>query len=289
MKEFKLTFLLTLLMSMLGAKAFAYNAKIDGIYYNFFGNKAVVTYLSNSAATNSNSDAYSGIIVIPDTVTYNGVTYYVGGIDSQAFRNCRGLRNIVVPNTVTSIGSEAFKNCGLKSITIPNTVTSIAYSTFEDCSSLTSVTIPNSVTSIGNSAFRDCSGLTSVTIPNSLTSIGGLAFAYCYRLTSVTIPNSVTSIGSSAFSECSSLTNVRVPVTDYSAFCNNSIVSLIKSNIEKPIILIDENDNEIKDYSIPEDVTSIGSYAFCNCSGLTSVTIPNSVTSIGHSAFSDCI
>ena len=243
MKEFKLTFLLTMLMSMLGAKAFAYNAKIDGIYYIFSGNMAVVTYLSNSAATNSNSDAYSGIIVIPDTVTYNGVTYYVGGIGSQAFRNCRGLRNIVVPNTVTSIGYEAFKNCGLKSITIPNTVTSIAYSTFEDCSSLTSVTIPNSVTSIG----------------------------------------------SSAFTECSSLTNVRVPVTDYSAFCNNSIVSLIKSNIEKPIILIDENDNEIKDYSIPEDVTSIGSYAFCNCSGLTSVTIPKSVTSIGHSAFYGCI
>ena len=87
----------------------------------------------------------------------------------------------------------------VKDIVIPNGVTSIGQYTFEGCSGLTSVIIPNSVTSIGNNAFYDCSGLTSVTIPNSVTSIGAFAFDGCSGLTSVTIPNSVTSIDERAF------------------------------------------------------------------------------------------
>ena len=71
-------------------------------------------------------------------------------------------------------------------MTIPNSVTSIGSEAFRDCIGLTSVAIPDSVTSIGNYAFKGCSGLTSVTIPNSVTSIGDEAFFYCDNLTSVT-------------------------------------------------------------------------------------------------------
>ncbi len=110
---------------------------------------------------------------------------------------------------VTSIGSEAFKDCSsLASITLPNSVTSIGNNAFHDCNSLTSVTLPNSVTSIGNNAFFSCSSLESVTVGNSVTSIGAGAFYGCDSLTSITIPDSVTSVGVGAFSGCRSLASI---------------------------------------------------------------------------------
>ena len=114
-----------------------------------------------------------------------------------------------IPNSVTSIGGEAFYWCeSLIKITLPNSVTSIGDEAFDGCSGLTSIEIPNSVTSIGDYAFSGCSGLTSVEIPNRVTSIGGGAFWSCHNLKGIKIPNSVTSIGAYAFDDCGSLTDV---------------------------------------------------------------------------------
>ncbi len=286
--------LLLLLALFLPAIATAHDFEVDGIYYNINGNNATVTYRGSYSSSYSNE--YTGQVVIPETVTYNGTTYSVTSIGYSAFSGCTGLTSIDIPNSVTSIGYSAFSNCsGLTSINIGNSVTSIGYSAFAGCSGLTSVNIPNSVTTIGSSAFEGTgwynnqpnglvyAGLvaykykgtmplgTNITIREGTVGIASSAFYSCHGLTSVTIPNSVTSIGGSAFSYCSGLSEVTIP---------NSVTSIATEAFSYC--------HGLTSVTIPNSVTSIGSSAFFHCSGLTSVTIPNSVTSIANEAFSGC-
>ena len=158
---------------------------VDGIYYNYLGgNNVKVTYRGNFY--DKYDDEYSGEVIIPSTVTYNGTTYSVTSIGSGAFEYCRSLTSITIPNSVTTIGGSAFEACSsLTSITIPESVTSIGQYAFYRCSSLTSVTIGNSVTYIGEEAFYLCSSLNEVTLGTGLKTIGEKAFADCSKLQDV--------------------------------------------------------------------------------------------------------
>ena len=231
--------------------------EIDGIWYNLYKSlqKAEVTYKGQEPW---DYHEYSGSIAIPTTVTHEGVTYSVTSIGEWAFSKCR-LTDITIPASVTSIGNSAFDRCSnLTDITIPASVTSIRYGTFAGCSSLTDINIPESVTSIGKEAFSDCSSLTAITIPESVTSIGDYAFEYCCSLTAINIPQNVTSIGNYAFQHCSSLTAITVDdentIYDSRSGCN----AIIETNSNT---LIQGCSTTI----IPENVTSIGNYAFINC------------------------
>ena len=209
-------------------------------------------------------------------------------IGQESFSNCKFLKSITIPNSVTSIGDYAFSGCSsLTSITIPNSVTSIGNDAFYKCTSLASITIPNSVTSIGNDAFYNCpikyatisafivsyidKGKLKEVFITSGESIGRSAFYNCSSLTSITIPNSVTSIGDYAFSRCSSLTSITIP---------NSVTSIGKDAFS--------NCSSLQSITIPNRVSTIGEYAFYKCTSLASITIPDSVSSIGRSAFEGC-
>lgn len=147
-------------------------------------------------------------IVIPST--HQGLP--VTSVAADAFRGCRELLGITIPDSVTYIGSGAFADCsGLLTVSLPSTVASIESSTFEGCSSLLSITLPSSVMSIESSAFVGCTVLREITIPESVTHIGGYAFSACTALSSVKIPDSVLTVDLGAFHGCTMLSEVTIP------------------------------------------------------------------------------
>ena len=254
---FRTIFFILLLCDVVTAKAHDFMA--GGIYYNITDNNKRTVEVVYRGSYSNQYDEYSGSVIVPELVSYNGNIY-----------------------TVTSIGKDAFFQClNLASITIPNSVTNIGDFAFQCCSGLTSITIPNSVTSIGNLAFASCSGLNSVIIGNSVTSIGNYAFSGCSGLASITIGNSVTSIGFEAFSDCSGLGSIIVYPGNTKYDSRDNCNAIIETANNTLIV-------GCRNTVIPNGITSIGMRAFDGCSGLTSIIIPSSVASIGKEAFYDC-
>lgn len=285
MKQFKLKFLLTILISMAGAKASAYDISVenaDGVYidYNYI-NDGLELEVAGAGLRNQKSVN----VVIPDEVVYMNRTRKVTAIAESAFEECENLNSVVIGNNIKTIGACAFYGCvNMTSVSMGNNVKTIGRGAFGFCyvkkvitksiaswcridfensnsnplsnsaalysdenTKIRDLYIPLSVTTIGNGTFCNCGSLESVTIPNSVTTIGEDAFSGCSGLTTVKIGNNVTTIGIRAFYDCYSLESV----------------------------------------TIPNSVTSIGGYAFCGCK-LSSVTIPSSMTSIDVSAFNGC-
>jgi hypothetical protein len=153
---------------------------------------------------------------------------------NNLYLNGELVKDLVVPNSVTSIGDYAFGGCPyLTSVTIPNSVTSIGKQAFGGCPKLSSVTIPNSVTSIGDFAFEGCTSLTSITIPNSVTSIGDVAFSRCISLKTITC-EAITPPELGSYNDLSNVQVVYVPAESVNAYKTATNWSYY-SNIIQPI------------------------------------------------------
>lgn len=204
------TFFISILLTTFSA--IASDTEVDGIYYNFdsVNKTASVTYKGDYY--NSHDNEYSGDVIIPATVTYEGEEYKVIEIGHEAFENCDSLTCITISEGVTEIKEDAFYGCSsLTCITLLEGMIKIGRETFFECKSLTSITLPQGLTEIGGWAFYGCSSLTDVTIPEGVTKIEEGTFSNCEFLTNVEIPKSITTIGSAAFEYCSALTCITIP------------------------------------------------------------------------------
>ena len=195
----KINAIMLILTIFIGMIPMGVMADTEGYYsYDIIDSTAIITGYTG----------YEVCIIIPSELG----GYPVKGIGLEAFAYCGSLKNITIPDSVTSIWDFAFFYCtNLESITIPDSITTIGDYVFFCCRKLESITISDSITSISDGAFIDCTSLESITIPDSVTSIGESAFYNCISLKSITIPDSAKSIGRGAFFNCISLESITIP------------------------------------------------------------------------------
>lgn len=248
----KKSLLLILVAILLPMTASAYDAVVDGIYYNL--DKAAKT-----AEVTSGDNLYVGSISIPQTISFEGVRYQVTSIGDEAFKVCEQLSKIVLSEGITTIGEYAFDGCkSLSSITIPETVTTIKKCAFGFCA-FTSIKLPNNLSTIESWVFNCCKNLTSIDLPKSITSIREGAFGYT-GLTSIIIPENVKGLSREAFLGCGHLTSITLPdgLSGIGEDCFNGC-------------------DKLTSITLPLSLSAIAKNAFQNCSSLTTVTFNSKI------------
>lgn len=274
-----------------GLTAVSIPDSVTSIGHSAFENSGLTEISIPGSVTNIELGAFSRCTSLAKATFQSGITQ-IGSTDrwGSPFSGCSNLTTVIIPNTVTSIGPQVFSDLPkLTNVVIPDGVKTIGREAFAGCTSLNAITIPGSVTTIGLGAFSGCTNLSELTIGNGVSYIGdtqsmgsGGAFRGCTSLTRVSIPASVIRMNIDTFYLCENLTEISVDAgnSQFSSYDGALLDKLQATLLTCP--------NGKTSYSIPDGVTSIGSYAFASCSKLTDVTIPTSVTQIGSYAFGAC-
>ena len=193
---------------------------VEDVPYTNYNNdikKVIIGKGITNIATNAFWDCKATEVIIPDTVKTIGMQAFAGS----------SVKKLDIPSSVTSIENYAFNGCThLESVDLSCKITKIGDRVFQNCRSLTEINIPDTVEVIEFLAFRGCNSLTSVVIPNKVTMIYGEAFLDCDNLKTVTIPESVTAIAKDAFTNCKKLENVYF-FADLNKFNNIEFISRI--------------------------------------------------------------
>ena len=256
----------------------------------------VIAYaaIDDTTAKLTDGKSASGDIVIPETVTIDGVEYTVVAIADNAFNGAAEVTSVEVPDTVTTLGGAAFANMDkLKTLKIGSGVTSwgskLAVNNYE----LETVVIAEGATLIGDLAFRTCPKLANVTLPSTLKTIGATAFAYS-AITELVIPASVESIGADCFKDIDTLKKVTFlgANTKLGSTCFQMCDGLEEVILPANLTVIPQGAfrycTALKTIEFPETLTEIGNYSFQGCTSLESVTISKNITKLVTNAFNGC-
>lgn len=236
-------------------------------------------------------------------------------VGESAFRDCVSMKKLVVDNDCIKIGERAFENCAtLEEVMLPEGLTELYGGVFNSCKSLKSINLPSNLTIIGENAFSDCVGLERVIIPDTVTKIDDLVFNGCVNMSFVELPNGLRKIGKSAFKNCKALTYITIPSSVISISdapfrgCENmKSIKVEPKNMhyksepnkrdgndyvlfnknKSVLIAYPANSREVQ-YDIPDSVTVISDWAFCDSKKLNRITMPDSVIEIGEGAFCNC-
>ena len=261
-----------------------------GIYYRRIDNNVALEV----EVTSGDLD-YSGVIVIPDNVTNNLVTYKVVSIGNSAFYDQDKITSVKLSNTIETIGNSAFYSCNaLETVSMSNQLREIGNSSFKGCNTLKEIEYPASLRKIGSEAFYDCDKITDITLNNGLESLGSGVFRDMNELRTVTIPSTLNIIPSQAFSGCGNLKKVifseGLEKIDESAFSGcRSITSITLPNSVTALgVSCFESCSGLLSIKLPSQLTELKYQTFYNCSSLGSIEIPASVQTLGMSAFSRC-
>jgi hypothetical protein len=239
----------------------------------------------------------------------------VWGILENAFKECRQITGLTFPNTLKSIGAEAFKGCtGLSgTLTLPNsdTLTKIEEGAFEGCTGLSgTLVIPDSIDEISSSSFKGCgfTGLNlgcgcyrlcyeafsgcplkgQLTIPECVTSIDEDAFSDCDEVTGVSLPVSLRYLAGDSFSDCDKLSGFTVASGNIWLRAEDGVVYSAVNDYVSPQLIQYPTGNPRTSFTVPDGITKIKAYAFAGCKYLEQVTIPDSVEVFGYGVFSEC-
>lgn len=225
----------------------------------------------------------TGIRKLPETVTT---------IPDGAFSGCEKLTGIILPDGLSSIGSNAFSRSGLRSIVIPDGVTTLEEYAFMDCAELRTVALSNHMRSIGRYTFANCVSLEAILLPDGVESIGNGAFRNCRSLEHIDLPDSVSYLGPDAFAQCSSLTSFRVPagVQGLSEAVFSGCVSLARIDLPDGLKTIEKDAfkqcDSLTEIILPDGLVSLNN-AF-SCKALEVLYIPDTVTYLPERPWSEC-
>ncbi len=236
------------------------------------------------------------------------LTKQIASVGESAFRDCISMTELIVDNDDIELGERAFENCALLSnVTLASGISEIYGGVFNSCKSLTAITLPEKLTVLGDSSFADCVRLTEIDIPIDVTKIDDMVFSGCIELKEIRMKDKLTKIGKNAFKDCRSLVGIKLPHSISSIGtgpfrgCYNlkAIAVDPKNRYFKSVddILFNKNKSTLicypamrdgSSYTVPDSVTVISDWAFCDCRTLSEVVIPDSVSEIGEGAFYQC-